>query len=199
MQIFHVILKFSVFPATLIQYWINPVETLVAQEMFTNLQWNVLMHTYSSWVLTSWGNIYICLKLSIASTGRSLLDLPRWYSGCENFKPSANKKLTPPAKENLKHFNKQFSFFNNATETCVNLKVLNNLSSYFKELHLRILNPLLFRHYTKRPTWVHSLFSPTSSLETRFLYCSGVSVSSGWWNIMTNGKPSSVNSCLRNK
>ena len=56
--------------------------------------------TYSSWLFTSWGNKYMCLKLSMASTGRSLLDFPRWYSGCENFKPSAVKKLTPAAKQN---------------------------------------------------------------------------------------------------
>ena len=40
------------------------------------------------------GKRYMCLKLSIAMSGKSSFDFPRWWSGCANFSPSAIKKFT---------------------------------------------------------------------------------------------------------
>jgi len=37
---------------------------------------------------------YICLKLSMTNSGRSLTVLPMWWSGCENLKPSAVSAFT---------------------------------------------------------------------------------------------------------
>ena len=39
---------------------------------------------------------YMCLKLSMASTGKSLAVFPKWYSGWVNLVPSAVRKLTLP-------------------------------------------------------------------------------------------------------
>ena len=46
------------------------------------------------WIFSNVGNTYICLKESMARTGRSFVDLPRWLSGWANLKPSAWRKLT---------------------------------------------------------------------------------------------------------
>ena len=38
----------------------------------------------------------MCLKLSMASRGRSADDFPRWFNGCENLWPSAWTAVIEP-------------------------------------------------------------------------------------------------------
>ena len=54
--------------------------------------------SYLNWLIS--GNRYICLKLSIANSGRSAGVFPRWCNGCVNFVPSAVRKFMLPTKEN---------------------------------------------------------------------------------------------------
>ena len=49
------------------------------------------------------GKRNMCLKLSIANNGRSLIDLPRCCNGWRNWAPSACKQFTP-AKQNEKQW-----------------------------------------------------------------------------------------------
>jgi hypothetical protein len=55
-------------------------------------------HTYSKSLSTLWGKTYMCLKLSIAKTGKSLAVFPKWCKGWENFDPSAVRKFILPEK-----------------------------------------------------------------------------------------------------
>jgi len=40
---------------------------------------------------------YMCLKLSMANSGRSATVLPMWWSGCVNLTPSAVSAVTTPS------------------------------------------------------------------------------------------------------
>lgn len=77
-----------------------------------------LYGTYFNFVFTSCGKRYMCLKLSIANTGKSLSDLPRWCRGWENFLPSAVRKLMPPGiKMRKKSWNTHFQCMHGISST----------------------------------------------------------------------------------
>ena len=52
------------------------------------------VRTYVRCVAMLCGQVYMCLKLSITSSGKSSVVLPMWCSGCVNFRPSAVSSVT---------------------------------------------------------------------------------------------------------
>ena len=118
------------------------------------------------------GKRYMCLKLSIAMSGKSSFDFPRWWSGCANFSPSAIKKFT----------------FSES-----NIEIIVVLNQWWEEvspppLHqCNVRNQIYLRLSSNRYFCTTSVYSLTDSL------------SSGLWNRMRNGRPSSVSSSAFSK
>ena len=82
-------------------------------------------------------NMYICLKLSMASTGRSFTVLPKWWSGWVNFEPSAVRKLT--LSENTNKNTCQNISFTGPKSTllcayCYISKILTGPSNFFTRM-----------------------------------------------------------------
>ena len=137
--------------------------------------------THSKSVFGSCFQRYICLKLSIESIGRSFTVFPRWYSGCVNFEPSAVRKFTLPAKQRSLLLNITFCSFDVFFSFSCG-KEENRDFPTVKTIELQYV-----------------LFSAIKLADTTLRNFSGVSVSSGAWNRIMNGRPSSVNSCQQNK
>ena len=113
----------------------------------------------------------MCRKLSMAISGKSSFDFPRWCRGCANFSPSAIKKLT---------FSENKSF---------------QLGYFWIKMFLKTWKMIfLLGFYEYFRVWMFLRLSSSKYFCTTSEYCFTDSLSSGLWNNMRKGRPSSVNS-----